>query len=295
MRRILSIVKATTIEILGEPLSLLLLLAALAVTILSPVFHFHQFGEVTRMSRDAGFSAQFMLGTAFAVFCTIKSFRREIESGTMDMALAHSVSRTDFFLAKTAGIAVAYTVFAATVLFTSAVMVDGAAVGGIIAGKTGDLPRIWAPAVAFSLAVVVLPLVIAAGANYFFRRRFTLIASCSMLAVSALSLAVVSFLVRDIGYFVRMIPVAVLVAVLASVYIAVAAAAAVRLKANAAAVASFVFVALSLPFVGNYFLSEALAKGGAVPWGYVAAAIAAALPALAAALSVGAAFLRRNE
>lgn len=295
MRRISSIARATAVEILGEPLSLLLLLAAAVVAVLSPVFHFHQFGEVTRMSRDAAFSAQFMFGTAFAVFCTIKSVRREIESGTMDMALAHSVSRAEFFLAKCAGAFAAYLLFASVVFFIAVIMVDGAAVGGVVADKTGDVARIWGVAAAAAMAVPVLSLVVSAFVNYFARRRFTLMSSLLMAAMAPVAATAVSVLVRDVSCPVRMLPVACLLVVPAALNVACAAAFSMRFKANISASLSFAAVALSIPFVGNYFMSEALSKGGEVSWGYVALAFAAALPALAAFLLVGISFARRGE
>ena len=38
---------------------MLVLIAALSIEVLAPAFHYHQFGEATRMARDAGFSALF--------------------------------------------------------------------------------------------------------------------------------------------------------------------------------------------------------------------------------------------
>ena len=43
----------------------------------------------------------------------------------------------------------------------------------------------------------------------------------------------------------------------------------------------------SFPFVGNYYLSDMLANGGTVSWTYVAFAVLAALPAMAAFLLLG--------
>ena len=130
---------------LSEPLALLTLLAALAIEVLAPAFHYHQFGEATRMARDAGLSSLFMGGSVFAVFVTIRAFRREIESGTMEMALAHPVSRAGFFLGKALGAVLAYLAFAAVVAATALVMVEGAAVGGAIAKRSGDIARIYGP------------------------------------------------------------------------------------------------------------------------------------------------------
>ena len=99
MRRFVSIAKATALEVVNEPLSLLLLSAALALAVFAPAFHYHQFGEATRMARDAGLSALLIGGTVFSVSAAVRSMRRELESGTAAVALSHPVSRAQFFLA----------------------------------------------------------------------------------------------------------------------------------------------------------------------------------------------------
>lgn len=288
MRKSLSILKATALEILSEPLSLLVLLAALALTVFAPAFHYHQFGEPTRMARDAGFSALFTCGSVLAVFGTIGAFRREVESGTLEMALAHPVSRGGFFLAKTAGAFVAYLVFAAVVFGTELTIVWGAAVGGRLAARTGDVARLFGPALAAGVSVILLPLVIAAALNRFARCRFVLtsfaLALLLALAFGGTALALAPRLL------LRFLPVALLLAFPALVLLAASSAFALRFKANASASAvGLVFVAL-LPAVGNYFLSDALAKGGAVSWSYVGLAALVALPAVAAFLLLGVVF-----
>lgn len=285
MRKSLAILKTTALEILSEPLSLLLLLAALVLTVLAPAFHYHQFGEATRMARDAGFSALFTCGSALAVFVTIRSFRREVESGTWEMALAHPISRRGFFLAKTAGAFAASLVFAAIVFGTELTIVWGAAVGGRLAAQTGDLARIFGPALAAGLAVILLPLILAAALNRFARCRFVLTAFVLALAFSAVFGGVSLALAPQT--LVRYLPVVVLIVCLMSVLLSAAAAFAVRVKANAAASAVGLVVVALLPAVGNYYLSNALAKGGVVPWSYVGLAALAALPAVVAFLLLG--------
>ena len=285
MRKYSSILKATALEILSEPLSLLLLLAALVLTVFAPAFHYHQFGEPTRMARDAGFSAIFVCGSVLAVFGTVGAFRREVESGTLEMALAHPVSRGGFFLAKAAGAFVAYLVFATVVFGTELAIVYGAAVGGRLAAQTGDVARLFGPALAAGVAVILLPLVIAALLNRFARCRFVLssfaLAFLLALAFGGAALALAPRLL------LRFLPVALLLAFPALVLLAASSAFALRFKANAAAsAAGLVFVAL-LPTVGNYYLSDALSKGGAVPWPYVGSAALVALPAVAAFLLLG--------
>ena len=149
-------------EMLSEPLSLLLLLTALVIEVLAPVLHYHQFGEAVRTARDAGFSALFTCGIAFAVFPTIRVFRREMETGTYEMALAHPVSRCGFFLAKSFGAFLAFVLFSVTVFSVALVMFKGAAVGGEIASKTGTIVRVYGPFFVFGVGAIILPLAISA-------------------------------------------------------------------------------------------------------------------------------------
>ena len=139
MRRHLAILRTTALEVCSEPLTFLLTLTALGCAAILPALHFHQFGEPSRMARDAGLSALLIVGLAYSVFCTVKPYRREIESGTLQMALAASVSRPGFFLSKLAGVFLAYLVFAVTVTCVALTAVNGAELGGALAAKTGDV------------------------------------------------------------------------------------------------------------------------------------------------------------
>ena len=293
MRSFASVVKATALEVLSEPLTLLVQLAALALSVLAPTFHYHQFGEATRMARDSGFSALFVCGTVVAVFCTIRAFRREIESGTIQMALAHPISRGGFFLAKALGAFAAYLVFAATVLCTALDVIEGARIGGVIAARTGDIARLYGPCLAAGVAVMLVPLVVGAALNRFLRFRFVL---SSMVTAFVLSLvAAGACAALDRGLLPRHLPPAALLVVLASVFLSASAALAVRFRANAAAAGAGVLFALFLPFVGNYYMSDALANGGSVHWGYVGLAALAAAPAALAFLVVGIRFIGERD
>lgn len=293
MRPYVSITQATALEVLSSPLSLLVLLAALAMEVFAPVFHYHQFGDATRMARDAAISALFTCGAVFAVFGAIRSVRREIETGTMEMALAHPVSRSGFFLAKAAGVAVAFTVFAVAVIGIALTMFAGAAVGGAIAEETAQLARVYGPCVAAGVAAMVLPLVLAAALNRFFRFRFTLTAF--LLATAIAAAAGVSSMFLAGGDAMRLVPAAVLAIAPAYVLTAAAAAFAVRFRANAAAALSGVALVLMLPAADNYYRAEALARGGTVPPAYVALALAAAVPAVVGFLLIGIHFSRNRE
>lgn len=293
MRKFRTIVHATALEILSEPLSLLVLLAALAIAVLAPAFHYHQFGEATRMARDAGLSSLFTCGSVIAVFGTIRAIRREIESGTLEMALSHAVSRTVFFLGKAAGAFGAMLVFSAIVFLTASVVVAGAAVGGEIARRTGALARLWGPCLAAGVAVMILPLLLSAALNRFAHRRFVPVAFLAAFVLAALS-AVAAGILRG-ALLLRLMGAAVPIVVLVSVLLAAAAAFAVRLKANAAASCTGLVFLLLLPAVGNYCLSDVLSGGGAVSLGYIGLSVLAAVPAAAFFLALGLFFINGRD
>jgi len=285
VRMALSIVKATALEILSEPLTLLVLLAALSLTVLAPAFHYHQFGDPTRMARDAGFSALFTCGSVVAVFGTIRSFRREIESGTVEMALSHPVSRTVFFLSKVTGSCLAYLFFSGVVFGVLAVIFEGSVVGGALARQTGDVARLYGPCLAGGVGVMLLPLVAAALLHRFLRRRFVFTA-----LVGAFFLAAVGFAAAVCmggADVLRLVPAAVLLLCPAVALLAASAAFSVRLRANVAATCAGAVFALSIPAVGNYYLVDALSGGGVLPWTYVGVAVAVTVPALSAFLLLG--------
>ena len=280
-----SIVKATALEILSEPLTLLVALASLALCVFAPTFHYHQFGEATRMARDAGLSAAFTGGLVLAVFGTIRAFRREIESGTLEMALSHPVSRCEFFIAKSLGSFLACLVFEVIVFGTTLAMVEGAAVGGKMAERTGEIARIWGPCVAAGVAVAVAPLVIGAALNRCCRVRFVLssLFSATFLACAFGGYAVFTDPATLLPYFPAMVP----TLAFALMFVSAAAAFAMRFRPNAAAACAGLLFAATLPFAGNYYLADALSGGGSVSLAAASLAVAAAIPAIVAFLILG--------
>lgn len=283
MRRHLAIVRTTALEVCSEPLAFLLTLTALGCAAVLPALHFHQFGDPSRMARDAGLSALLIVGLFYATFCTVKAYRREIESGTLQMALAASVSRAGFFLAKLAGVFLAYLVFAATVTGVALTAVTGAERGGALAAQTGDVAKMYGPSLALALAAIVLPPVAAAALNRFLRFRFVPTAALLSLAL-ALAGACCFFSPRLAA---RFLGAALLLVFPAAVFMAASAAFAVRWPANAATALAGLLFAVSLPNLGDYYLSDALSRGGAVPWAYVGLAALCALPLVAAFALLG--------
>lgn len=291
MRRWRAIVFATALELLCEPLFLLVLLAALVLSAVAPAMHYHQFGEASRMARDAGLSSVLIGGAVVALVGPIRTFRREFETGTAQVALAHSVSRTAFFLSKSLGCAVAYFVFVAIVAMVSLTVVNGAEIGGRLASVRGDMARLWGPSFAIAVASIVLPLLVGAMLNRFARFRFTLTANMLALVVAFAGV----FYRFDPALALRLLPALMLAALPSLALLAASAAFSVRFKANAAMSFSVVVAACLLPALGCYCLSDALADGGSIPPGYAALAVAALVPAFVAPLLLGVHFINGQD
>ena len=283
MRQFFSIARATALEMASEPLALLLTLSAMALAVLAPIMHYHQFGEASRMARDAGLSASLVFGIAYAVFCTVKSVRREIDSGTLEMALAHPVSRAGFFLAKLTGAALAYLVFAVTVTAVSVTTVNGAEIGGRIAAKVGDVATVFGPSRVCAISAIVVPTVLGAVLNRFARFRFTLTATVLALAISLVGM--IPYIDGSLVW--RFLPVAAVLTLPAFVFISASAAFAVKWHENAATSAAGVLFLVSVPLLGNYYLSDILSKGGSLPLRHLGISFAATIPMVAAFVMLG--------
>ncbi len=266
-------------------------MSALALAVLTPALHYHQFGEPSRMARDAGLSALLVVGLGYAVFCTVKAFRREIDSGTMQMALAHSVSRAAFFTAKLCGVMAAYLVFAATVTAASLTVVNGAEIGGRLAVAHGEIAPIWGRSFAFAVSAIVAPPVLAALLNRFADFRWT--PTATLLSAAC---AVAGIFYRFDGRLAaRFLPVALMLVLPAAVFASASAAFAVRWRENAALAATGLLFLPSLPLLGNYYLSDVLIKGGSLAWSHAALAAAVTAPLVAAFALTGIVLLERRD
>ena len=283
MRRSIAIIKATALEVLSEPLVFLVTITAMALAVFAPAMHYHDFGEPSRMARDAGASALLVGGLITAAFGALKTMRREIESQTAFSALALPVSRRLFFLSKTAGVFVSYLVFVVTVGAVSLAAVRASVIGGEIAARECTSVRMFGPIYALSVASVVLPFLYGAVVNRFLRKRFTIHANLCAL-VLALVAAGGWF---DSALFLKILPLYALVATPALVLMCASAAFSTRFKFNVASTLAVIVFALFLPALGSYCLTDVLSAGEKIPWSYSGFALAAIAPMIAALLYVG--------
>lgn len=291
MRRVGAIIKATALEILSEPLVFLVTIAAMSLAVLAPALHYHEFGDPSKMARDAGVSAILVGGLVIAAFGAVKTMRREIETQTALTALSLPVSRRMFFLSKTAGVFLAYLFFVITVGSVSIAAVRGAVIGGEIAARENSVARMYGPVFAFALAAIVVPFLYGAVVNHSLRRRFTLNAN---LCTGIIAL-VAMFFRFDVSVFLMTLPVYVLVALPALILLAASAAFAIRFRFNAASSLAVLVFVLFLPALGNYCVTDVVSAGESVSWVYLLVATAAVLPPVTALLYLGTVMFENAE
>lgn len=291
MRRFGAIVKATALEILSEPLVFLVMIASMAMAVLAPALHYHEFGDPSKMARDAGASALLVGGLVVAGFGSVRTMRREIETQTALTALALPVSRRLFFLAKSAGVMVAYLFFVITVGAVSVAAVRGAVIGGEIAVLEHSMARMYGPVFATALAALVVPFGFGAVMNHSFRGRFTLNAN-----LCACVLALIAMSVRfDVSVFRSAFAVDALVSMPPLVLLAAAAAFSARFGFNVAMTLALLVFAAFAPALGSYCVTDVVSAGEAVPVAYVLSAAGALLPPIALLLYLGIKLFERAE
>lgn len=249
-----AIAKVTALEVISEPLALLMGITAQLLATLAPAFHYHQFGEPTRMARDAGISAIIIGGTLIAVFGAIKTFRRDIELGTAAVCLSHGIGRRTFFLAKTAGVAMAYGMFFATTAAVSLTVTNGAAIGGYAAAQSGALARLWGPSLAIAISPVLIALIGGALLNRFLRCRFVRSANLLALAAAAAGIAYRFDGALYLGHLADL----ALAGLPALAYLAAASAFAAKFRMNAAGALAALTVAVQLPFLRGWAVAPAV-------------------------------------
>lgn len=301
---------------------MLVLLAAVFVTTLAPLFHFHTFGEEGRLARDGGLACLLVFGLVLGCTTASAAIQRECDSGTAAAVLSKPVGRGLFLTAKTVGVVAVSALF--WVAITAATLLAEVAADHTLAvGETWNtLPdvrlRQWT-----ALAPLVA-LMLAAALHRYRRSRFG-VAAFLLVPTALVAVALASgfwdqtgvwcpFALRlNFRLFSAALPLFFALALLA----AWSAALAVRFSAAAVLLAGVALLGLGLaadtwsagaglwscrgvlagllPNIQHYWLADALAQGGSVPWSYIAHAGAHAATGCTLALVAGVALLQSRD
>jgi ABC-type transport system involved in multi-copper enzyme maturation permease subunit len=163
MRQFFTISVNAFMELVRQPIFLLLMTGSLAFELFLAVPYYFAFGDEPKLVENSVLAVMLLSGLFGAVLSASSSLAREIRSGTALVVLSKPVGRLQFLLAKFAGLAAALTVLTYVnmigVLLASRMAFDAY-------GKT-DLP-----AIGIVGGGILLAYLLAGFSNFFLRRTF---------------------------------------------------------------------------------------------------------------------------
>jgi hypothetical protein len=294
MRQSLTIASNAFMELVRQPVFLLLTTGSGVFAVFLAIVPYFGFGEDAKMVKDSVLAVMLLAGLIGAVLSASASLAHEIRTGTALAVLAKPVSRMQFLLAKYLGLAGALTLLTYFNLL-SALLASRMAYDAY--GSTDSVAlRIYALAVVLAYAV-------AAFANYFLNRTFVSDAVFALVGFGTIAFVVINFIDKEgaaqpfaKGIDWRMVPASVLILFALWVLAGVALACSTRLEMiPTLAICSGVFVLglmsdylfgaraeqgqwwaqLAYAVTPNwqlFWMADALDTQKSISWGYVARA-----------------------
>jgi ABC-type transport system involved in multi-copper enzyme maturation permease subunit len=318
MRQFYTIATNAFMELIRQPVFLLLMTASVLFEIFLAVPYYFAFGDETKLVENSTLAVMLLSGLLGAVLSASASLAREIRAGTALAVLSKPVGRAQFFLAKYAGLAAALTVL-------SYVNLVGVLLAGRMAfdsyGKT-DLP-----AIGIFAAGIVLAYALAGFSNFFLRRPFVSDAVLALVVFATLAAFVVFRFTSQmqspgVGAQVdwRLVPAGILILFALWILAALAMACSTRLDTipTLAICSAFFLIGLMSDYLFGrraetgewwastlytivpnwqlFWLADALDMGKSTfHWGYVGKAFAYMVVYAGAALAVGTALFEERE
>jgi len=178
MRQFLTIAANAFMELVRQPIFLLLLTGSVLFELFLAVPYYFAFGDEPKLVENSVLAVMLLAGLFGAVLSASASLAREIRTGTALAVLSKPVGRAQFLMAKFAGLAAALTVLTYVnmvgVLLASRMAFDAY-------GKT-DLP-----AIGIFTAGIALAYLLAGFSNFFLRRTFVSDAVLGMVVLTTVA------------------------------------------------------------------------------------------------------------
>jgi hypothetical protein len=314
MRQFRNIAVNAFMELIRQPIFLLLLTGSVLFEIFLAVPYYFAFGDEMKLVKTSALAVMLLSGLFGAVLSASASLAREIRSGTALTVLSKPVGRTQFLFAKFAALTVLAYVNFIGVLLASWLAFDAY-------GKT-DLP-----AIGIFVGAIALAYALAGCSNFFLRRPFVSDAVLGVVIMSTLATFVIlqftsqmQSLSTQAAVDWRLLPAGILILFALWILAALALACSTRFDTiPTLAICSAIFL---VGLMSDYFFGLPAAKGSwwaatlysLVPnwqlfwladaletgkntfqWAYVGKALGYAVCYIGAALAVGAAFFEERE
>ncbi len=188
MRQFVTIASNAFMELVRQPIFLLLMTGAAAFEIFLSVTYYFAFGDEVKLVETSTLAIMLMAGLLGAVLSASASLAREIRAGTALAVLSKPVGKAQFLLAKYTGLAGALALLTYTnlvaALLTSRMAFDAY-------GST-DMFALGI----FALAVVIAYL-LGGFSNFFLRRPFVSDAVLSLVLMLTIAFVVINFYTKD--------------------------------------------------------------------------------------------------
>jgi hypothetical protein len=318
MRQFRNIAVNAFMELIRQPIFLLLMTGSVLFEIFLAVPYYFAFGDEMKLVKTSALAVMLLSGLFGAVLSASASLAREIRSGTALTVLSKPVGRAQFLFAKFAGLAGALTVLA-YVNFIGVLLASWLAFDAY--GKTD------VSAIGIFVGAIALAYALAGGSNFFLRRPFVSDAVLGVVVMTTIATFIILQFTKQTQSLNelavvdwRLLPAGILILFALWILAALALACSTRLDTiPTLAICSAIFLVglmsdyfFGLPaargswwastlytVVPNwqlFWLADALETGkNTFQWAYVGKALGYAVCYVGAALAVGAALFEERE
>jgi len=289
IRQFSALTRLTALETIRQPIFLLVTTACYLLIALMPVMITHTLGEGAKMTRDSALALQFVCAIILGGFAACSTLAREIRQGTAASILSKPVNREIFFLSKFTGVGLVLLLFAAGAIACTIMSARTAADDFILDWWSGA-PLFGAIVTAYALAGLC---------NFLDRRSFSASAFSLLLVCIGTVFLGAGFIDRSgqpaffgVAYSMKVLPAGILIAMAGLVFTGLAVGLATRLPtfptlaicglvltlglisdytfgrhADHSLLASILYTLL--PNWQHFWVADALAGDGSIPWTYV--------------------------
>jgi ABC-type transport system involved in multi-copper enzyme maturation permease subunit len=188
MRQFVTIAVNAFMELIRQPVFLLLMTLSSLFEIFLACVNYFGFGDEPKLVKNSALAVMLMSGLFGAVLSASASVGREIRSGTALAVLSKPVGRGQFLLAKYAGLSLALTVLT----FVNCIGVLLATRMAFDAYGDVDYPGLGVFCGSMALAYII-----AGFTNYFLRRPFVSDAVFAVIIMAVVAFAVLQYIPRD--------------------------------------------------------------------------------------------------
>ncbi len=190
MRQFITIAGNAFMELIRQPIFLLLMTVSALFEIALACVYYFGFGDEPKLVKNTVLGVMLLTGLFGAVLSASASVAREIRSGTALAVLAKPIGRAQFLLAKYAGLAMALTILT---------FVD--CIAALLATRMafdsyGDIDY---PGLEVFCGGILAAYLIGAVTNYFLRRPFVSDAVMALVIMAVVAFVVLEFIPRNAG------------------------------------------------------------------------------------------------